>query len=322
MTESQVEVNTWLPVPPSEAFELVTRPARLRRWLIVAGTIDLRVGGEVHLVVAPGAHAVGRVTEIEAGRRFAYTHGWVGDDEMPPGSTSVEVLLEPEDEGTRVTIRHKGLPESYTDMHEGWNDFLARLETTAQNKHNPDDWEPGQNAAPGDIAEAALYALLAALRKVEDTPDVATGSTDFTVTELADHLVENSQMVAAAAGFPALDATTGPVESRAADALWPLVAGLEELEPESAVDLGAHVPVDVVLRYLSVEFLVHAWDITHATHERLDATPELVATVTENARATRGSVFFNSDAYAEPVTVDPGADQLTQLLALTGRLHL
>ncbi|MBW8173941.1 hypothetical protein K0651_12865 [Ornithinimicrobium sp. Arc0846-15] len=50
--KTSVDATVWLPVSPVEAFDLVTRPDRLRRWLMVAGRIDLRVGGEVHLVVA------------------------------------------------------------------------------------------------------------------------------------------------------------------------------------------------------------------------------------------------------------------------------
>lgn len=80
-----VETSVWIPATPDEAFGLVTDPARLRRWLIVAGTMDVSVGGNVHLVVAPGAHAAGKVTVVEPGRRFAYTHGWVNDEQMPPG---------------------------------------------------------------------------------------------------------------------------------------------------------------------------------------------------------------------------------------------
>lgn len=319
-TEPQVEVSCWLPVPPSEAFALVTEPAKLRRWLMVAGTIDLRVGGEVHLVVAPGAHAVGRVTELEAGRRFAYTHGWVGDDEMPPGSTSVEVRLDPEGDGTRVTIRHHGIPASHDDMRAGWADFLARLERAARGRHNPDDWDGRQQtASPGAVAEGALYALLSALRQAEETPDASTGSTDLTVSELAGHLIENAGTVSEGAGLTASGDRTGPLESCVADALWPLLARLEDLAPGSTIDLGAPVPVEVVVRYLSVELLVHAWDISHSTHGLPDASPDLVSAVAENARATRGSLFFTPDTYAEPLDVPSDADGWTRLLALSGR---
>lgn len=191
---TSVESSVWIPVPPSEAFDLVTLPDRLRRWLMVAGRIDLRVGGEVHLVVAPGAHAVGKVTEIVPGHRFSYTHGWVGDEELPPETSEVTVTLEAQKEGTRVTIRHHGIPEVAADgMQQGWGDFTARLSQTADGAHNPRDWPAAQELSSlGAMLDwalfALLFALLAALREcTADDGQCQTPCDDFTVTDLAQH---------------------------------------------------------------------------------------------------------------------------------------
>ena len=35
-----------LPVPPDEAFALITQPERLRRWQTVSAYVDLRAGGD------------------------------------------------------------------------------------------------------------------------------------------------------------------------------------------------------------------------------------------------------------------------------------
>lgn len=54
----------------------------------------------------------------------APTHGWVGDEELPAGSSEVTVKLEPRDGGTRVVICHRGIPEGTAGgMQEGWDDF-------------------------------------------------------------------------------------------------------------------------------------------------------------------------------------------------------
>ena len=42
-----------LPLRLDEAFELVTQPARLRRWQTVAARVDLKVGGEYRWTVTP-----------------------------------------------------------------------------------------------------------------------------------------------------------------------------------------------------------------------------------------------------------------------------
>ncbi|MFB9765832.1 SRPBCC domain-containing protein, partial [Nocardioides kongjuensis] len=52
-----------LPVPPEDAFALVTRPERLRRWLTVSARLDLRAGGEWRWTVTPGNVAAGAVRE-------------------------------------------------------------------------------------------------------------------------------------------------------------------------------------------------------------------------------------------------------------------
>ncbi|MDN5726563.1 MAG: hypothetical protein L0G99_11630, partial [Propionibacteriales bacterium] len=85
------------------------------------------------------------------------------------------------------------------------------------------------------------------------------------------------------------------------------------------VDLGQSVPTETLVQYLSVEFLVHAWDISSGTGASLDASEELIMAVGDHARLTRESIFFQADAYAEAQPVDPGASALDQLLALTGR---
>ncbi|MDN5725326.1 MAG: SRPBCC domain-containing protein, partial [Propionibacteriales bacterium] len=223
MNETLVETDIWIPVPPEVAFTLVTDPVRLRRWLIIAGTIDVRVGGEVHLVVAPGAHAVGRVTAVEPARRFTYTHGWLGSDEMPPASTTVEVLLDPEAEGTRITVRHHGLPVGYEDMADGWSDFLRRLAHTAAGGHNAHDWAGGGETATAEaVLDSTLFTLLSALRQV-DRLDTPTPSTDFTIAALVEHLIDNATWVASTLGIPSSVPSGPDAESRVADALWPLV---------------------------------------------------------------------------------------------------
>ncbi|MGB5953115.1 MAG: TIGR03086 family metal-binding protein [Ornithinimicrobium sp.] len=329
---SHVEANTWLPVMPEAAFDLVTEPSRLRRWLMVAGHIDVTVGGDVHLVVAPGAHAVGTVTEVEPGRRFGYTHGWVGDEGLPPGSSEVTVTLEPERNGTRVTVRHHGIPQTeQAGMQQGWRSFMGRLKALVSGRVNTRDWPAMLDVASAhSTLDAAFYALLHALRAVD--PDDLSKSTpcpDFTIGDLVIHLVENGQMLGGvmSADVPDPDAVdrAGDPEGAVAAALWPCVAAAEALAPQHKIDIGGHaVTGEEVVRYLSVEFLVHAWDITRALDIDLDASAELCGAVLANAEATRSTPFFGEDTsgtaqFDAPVDPDPAATALDRLIALTGR---
>ena len=61
------------------------------------------------------------------------TWGWVGSLDVPPGSTTVEVMLTRIGEETIVRLVHGGLPtESSRDEHAaGWRHYLARLTVVA-----------------------------------------------------------------------------------------------------------------------------------------------------------------------------------------------
>lgn len=320
---TSVESSVWLPVALSEAFDLVTKPDRLRRWLMVAGRIDLSVGGDVHLVVAPGAHAVGKVTELVPGCRFSYTHGWVGDEELPPGTSEVTVLLAAQGEGTDVTIRHHGIPETAADgMQTGWDDFTARLTQTAVGVSNSRDWPATQElSSPDAILDSALFALLATLRGC--TPEDGQRPTpcdEFMVADLAQHLIDNATMLGQALGRQLSERSGQDMEDNVAVALWACVESVQALAADDEVDLGGQsIQAQQLMKYLSVEFLVHASDVARATSSEVDASPELAEAVLRYAEETRSTLFVTDETFASPVTAPPGSGPLERLLALTGR---
>ena len=94
---------------PDEAFALFTEPERLRRWQAISASVDLRVGGDYRLTITPSHTAAGTYTEIEPGKRVVFTWGWVDSDDLAPGASTVEVDFEPDGDGTRVRITHRGL---------------------------------------------------------------------------------------------------------------------------------------------------------------------------------------------------------------------
>ncbi len=66
---------------------------------------------------------------------------------VPPGSTTVEIELEPTGEATRVRFSHRDLPsaEARRSHIEGWDHYLPRLVTAAQGTDpGRDPWlDPG-----------------------------------------------------------------------------------------------------------------------------------------------------------------------------------
>ena len=72
----------------------------------------------------------GRCRELVPGRRVVFTWGWEGNEHVPPGSSTVEIDLEPAGSGTRLHLVHRGLPVPAIARHaEGWDFFLPRLIT-------------------------------------------------------------------------------------------------------------------------------------------------------------------------------------------------
>jgi uncharacterized protein YndB with AHSA1/START domain len=68
--------------------------------------------------------------EVDPPRRVVFTWGIDGNEHLPPGTTTVEVVLVPEGDETVVTLTHRDLPEDFARSHQsGWSEFLGRLVT-------------------------------------------------------------------------------------------------------------------------------------------------------------------------------------------------
>jgi len=68
------------------------------------------------------------------------------DPNIPPGSTTVEVTLAPDGDGTHVRLVHRGLqtPEMREQHRQGWDHYVARLAVAAAGG----DPGPDPNANP------------------------------------------------------------------------------------------------------------------------------------------------------------------------------
>ena len=74
--------------------------------------------------------AAGRVVTVEPDRRIVLTWGYEGDGQaVPAGASTVEITLEPDPDGTRVRLRHTGLPATEPPRAHlaGWRHALATL---------------------------------------------------------------------------------------------------------------------------------------------------------------------------------------------------
>lgn len=114
--------------PPETVFEFLVDPARLVRWMGSRAEIDPRPGGLFRLHYREGT-ARGEYVAVERPRRVVFTWGWEDPaDPTRPGSSTVEMTLEPDGDGTRLRLTHSGLAGEARRTHaEGWEFFLGRL---------------------------------------------------------------------------------------------------------------------------------------------------------------------------------------------------
>lgn len=119
--------------PPSTVFAFLIDPEKIERWLGTEATTETHPGG-LYLVNVGGKHrARGQFTEVIPVHRLAYSFGWEARENVPPGSTQIEIDLIEEGDGTLLRLTHTGLPDpEECDSHEkGWTHYLRRLAVAA-----------------------------------------------------------------------------------------------------------------------------------------------------------------------------------------------
>jgi uncharacterized protein YndB with AHSA1/START domain len=119
--------------PPATVFAFLTDPEKILRWMGTEATVEPHLDG-LYLVNVTGKNsAQGRFTEVIPVHRLAYSFGWQGDDETPPGSSLIEIDLIEREGGTLLRMTHSGLPNAEVSAahEEGWKHYLARLAVAA-----------------------------------------------------------------------------------------------------------------------------------------------------------------------------------------------
>jgi uncharacterized protein YndB with AHSA1/START domain len=118
---------------PETVWEFLVDPDKLTRWMGLQASVDLRPGGSYRFEVIPGHTASGEFVELDPPRRLVYTWGWEpgedGPGPVPPGSSTVEIELQPDGRGTQLRFTHRDLPnaEAAESHAHGWDHYLERL---------------------------------------------------------------------------------------------------------------------------------------------------------------------------------------------------
>jgi uncharacterized protein YndB with AHSA1/START domain len=144
-----VERELWIDAPPEVVFEFFTDARKLLQWIGKSVELDARRGGVFRLDINGRDVVRGEFVEVLPPQRVVFTWGWEDPgDRVPPGSTTVEVTLEPDGAGTRLRLRHRGLSGRHRERHEaGWAHYLPRLAKLAE------EGDPG----PDPMATLAIH---------------------------------------------------------------------------------------------------------------------------------------------------------------------
>ncbi|HEV3474673.1 MAG TPA: SRPBCC family protein [Actinomycetota bacterium] len=141
--EDVIEFERRIAARPETVFSYFTDPERYRRWQGVDAELDPRPGGVFRITLTGKTRTVARgsYVEVDPPRRVVFTWGWEAVERYPadflpegiqgvgPGSSTVEVVLTPQDGGTLLRIRHSGLETLVQrEFHtSGWELSLDRL---------------------------------------------------------------------------------------------------------------------------------------------------------------------------------------------------
>ena len=144
-----VEREVRIAARPETIFPFFVEPEKMMRWKGISAELDPRPGGIYRVNVTGRDIARGEYVEVTPYSRVVFTWGWEAENNpVPPGSSTVEITLTPDGDGTIVRLRHFDLPTETQEQHgHGWDHYMERLATAgAGGDPGPDPW-----AGSGDM---------------------------------------------------------------------------------------------------------------------------------------------------------------------------
>jgi uncharacterized protein YndB with AHSA1/START domain len=124
-----IQMEELFPVPVERAWQALTDPRLIERWLMRTDDFEAKVGTRFTLRDQPRADCRAQVEcevlELSPPHRMVWS--WRGADD--PATTRLVIELEADEEGTRLTLRHTGESDERTirGTTGGWTRKLTEL---------------------------------------------------------------------------------------------------------------------------------------------------------------------------------------------------
>jgi len=131
---------------PETVFAFFIDPMKMRQWKGINATLNPHPGGQFQVALNEQDTIRGEYVEVVPYRRVVFTWGWdTPDSPVPPGSSTVEIDLVPDNNGTLLRLCHRDLPAQARSTHEeGWDYYLPRLALAAGGRDTgADPWAQG-----------------------------------------------------------------------------------------------------------------------------------------------------------------------------------
>jgi uncharacterized protein YndB with AHSA1/START domain len=122
-----ISTSVRIAATPEVVFPYFTDPQLMVTWIGERVDLDPRPGGTFALDFG-GVAARGSYVAVEPPHRVVFTWGIPEDATMPPGSSTVEVVLVADGADTIVNLTHRGVPADREPSHrEGWEECMTEL---------------------------------------------------------------------------------------------------------------------------------------------------------------------------------------------------
>jgi uncharacterized protein (TIGR03086 family) len=153
--------------------------------------------------------------------------------------------------------------------------------------------------------------------------DLPTPCVNFNVRQVLEHMIGGATVFAA--GFRSTPPPELAMPSDVRAAFPTVMADLRNaMQSPGAFERTINapfgeVPGEMFARFLTLDGLVHGWDIATASGQVYDPPADVVSEVDAFARQAIQGAARDGDTFADPTEPPPDADTLTRLVAFTGR---
>ena len=152
-TGTAVEREVRVAAAAETVFDFFADPDKMVQWMGRSAQLEPRAGGTFRVDLNGRDVARGEYVTVDRPDRVVFTWGWEADDALTaPGSSTVEVTLRPDGDGTVVRLRHTDLPEEARGAHaHGWEHYMERLGVAAAGGDpGADPWQTPEGADAGN----------------------------------------------------------------------------------------------------------------------------------------------------------------------------